>query len=169
MKRAFLVFLFLCIQGHSQTLALHDLIGLQSKPHTEIRQQLIDTKWKLVDERFSEKRNFGDMTFTSTEKPGPKTMRLKVFYGQGKKEQTRLQLKLKDTEQFSAIKSGFSTGDLRFASTEVNGNTTTTVFKNDTLTVTILASRPVGNVAEYEINVVSNAYDPKMYNFSIGE
>lgn len=169
MKTIFYLFLLFSEFAFSQDVTLADLLILQSKTPTEIRQYFIDANWKLIDERYSEQRNFGDMTFASTDTPEPKTMRLTIFYGQGKPEQTRLVLKLKDKGQFSAIKSGLATSGMKFASTEVNGNITTTIFKSDTITLTILATRPVGNISEYEVSIVSNAYDPKMYNFSLGK
>ena len=166
-----LVFLFLivCSSAFSQNLNLPELIAVQGKTQQEIKQYFIDAKWKLVDERFSEKRGFGDMAFVSTEMQTESVMNVKVYYGQQKTSQTRIQLNIKNKDQFTALKSGLALTDLKFVSTETAANLTTTVFKNENVTVRIVATRPVGISAAYEIDIESNAYDPKMYNFSLGK
>jgi len=169
MKKILLVCLLVFVKGFSQTVSLPDLMALQVKPQQEIKQQLIDAKWKLVDERFSEKHGFGDMTFLSTQTPEASAIQLKVFYGLDKASQTRLQLRIKTNEQFTQVKSSIAQTNLQFSRTAVDGNNTTTVFKNNDVTVTILATRAVGASVTYEILVESNDYDPKMYNFSLGK
>jgi hypothetical protein len=153
----------------SQNLTLPDLIALQGKSLEEIRKYFTDAEWKFVDERFSDKRGFGDMAFTSTETPVENTMFVKIYYGLQKASQTRIQLNLKNKDQFTAIKSGLASSDLKFVSTETAANLTTTVFKSDNIVVRIVATRPVGASVAYEIHIESTAYDPKMYNFSLGK
>src|SRR6476660_6261798 len=163
MRKLGLLLLLFVVSGYSQSVMLPDFLLLQGKPASEIRQFLFDRKWKLVDERFSDKHKFGDMAFLSTTTPEESTMRLKVFYGLDKSSQTRFQLTIKTKEQFTALKASIAQTDLKFAATEVVSNTTTTVFKNESLTVRIVAIRAVGASVTYEIFVESNAYDPAMY------
>ena len=162
-----LFFLLVTVHGFSQTVALQDLIALRVKSPQEIKLHCIDTGWQLTDERFSEQRNMGDLSLVSTQAQPP--MQLAVFYGLDKPSQTRLILKLKGKDQFTSLKSGLAATDLKFASTEVAGNITTTTFKSEKVTLTIRADKPVGAAVNYEISVVSNDYDPKMYNFSLGK
>ena len=166
MKNAMILFLLIVSAASAQTLTLPELIALREKPQRQIRQQLIDSKWKLIDERFSDSRGFGDMAFVSV---ADEPMQLKVFYGLDKASQTRIQLTTKSNAQFTALKSGIAQTDLKFSSTAVDGNKTTTVFRNENVTVTIIATRAIGAAVTYDILIESNDYDPKMYNFSLGK
>jgi hypothetical protein len=168
MKKIVLL-LLVFVSGYSQGVTLPDLLLLQSKPANEIKQYLTNAKWKLVDERFSDQHQFGDMTFVSTQSADAAPMYVKILYGQQNPSQTRLQLTIKNKEQFAAIKSGIQSTDLKFISTETVSNLTTTTFKNEKCSVRIVAERPVGAAVSYEIYIQSNTYDPKMYNFSLGK
>lgn len=163
-----LLFLIVFADGFAQTL-MQDLISLQQKPHTEIRQYFIDAGWKLVDERYSDKRQYGDIVFVSPETPEAAAMHLTVFYGWGKVSQNRIQLETKDKEQFAKLKSGIEPAGLKFASAETASNKTTVIFSNDAITVQAVTTKPVGTPAQYEIHIVDNTYDPKMYHYSLGK
>jgi len=158
--------LLVCVKSFAQNVSLPDLVALQATPAQEIKDYFIEAGWKLVDERFSEKRGFGDMMFATTD---GSPMTATVYYGQGKPSQTRFVLKMKSREQFSVLKSGIDQAGLRFHSTNTAANLTTTVFKSEHLTLRIIGTRPVGGEAAFEFQLESNGYDPKMYQFSLGQ
>lgn len=168
MKKLFILFILVCVNGFAQSLTMQDLVSLQQRPHTEIRQYLTDAGWKLADERYSDKRQYGDMVFTSPEKPETATG-VTIFYGWGKTSQNRIQLKTKDKDRFAKLKSGIEPAGLKFISAETASNKTTVTFGNGAITIQAITTKPVGSAAQYEIHIVDNAYDPKMYHYSLGK
>lgn len=169
MKKILFLLLFVFTSGVSQNLTMQDLVSLQQKQHTEIKQHFIDSGWKLVDERYSDKRQYGDIVFMSSAIPDATTMHLTIFYGWGKISQNRLQLRIKDKEQFAKLKSGIEPAGLKFVSAETASNKTTVIFSNEAITIQAITTKPVGAQAQYEIYIIDNTYDPKMYNYSLGK